>query len=104
MKTLPPILIVTDCGHFIAYQMTLVAELDVRCFRHIAERIISVIGQFRGTWAFAAPSEINGAILDGLPKGLKDRLKLNLARDLTHTPAIQLCNHFLKTREEAMAS
>lgn len=152
MKTLPPILIVTDRGHFIAYQlnsdfkpqkidetkfaegneklseqvtdraggfpnggskgqgnsaaerMTLVAELEMRCFRHIAERIISVLEQAHGPWAFAAPSEINGAILDGLPKNLKDRLKLNLTRDLTHTPATQLCDHFLKAREHAEAS
>ena len=74
-----------------AESMTLVAELDTRIFEKLAAAITALCATHKPrTWAFAAPSEINGAILDGLAAELKDRLRLNLDKDLTHFPAGKL--------------
>lgn len=147
MKTLPPILIATDRGHFVAYrihpdshpevldsdtfseatdkmseQLTdraggfpggagiggtgnsaaerpkLAAELEMRCVRHIADHIRNVLTQNQGAWAFAAPSQINGAILEHLPKELEDRLHLNVRKDLARMPIAELTNHFIQAK------
>lgn len=80
-----------------AERMTLTAELEMRTFRDIAERIITLVEQRHPeSWAFAAPSEINRAILDGLPAQTKQTLVQNLPLDLTNTPSGQLLDHFHK--------
>jgi hypothetical protein len=80
-----------------AERMTLTAELEMRTFRHIVERITALLREHHPeTWAFAAPSEINGAILDGLDPALRGRLKQNLTRDLTRIPADELVEHFVR--------
>jgi hypothetical protein len=150
MYTLPPTLIVTDRGHFVAYRLHpdsgpevidhatftegvekiseqvtdkegsfqsggngagkvhasaerlhLQAELEQRCVRQIGERIQSVLTQYGGLWAFAAPSEINGAILEQLPREFVDRLRINLPKDLARIPSHQVPDHFLKARAHA---
>ena len=147
MKTLPPLLIVTDRGHFIAYRiypdgnpevldhatfaegvqklseqvtdraggfpnggtegkgnsaaerMTLVAEMEMRCFRHIGEHITNVLKSHEGPWGFAAPSEINSAILDQLDKTYLTRLKINVPRDLARIPSVEIPQHFMNARQ-----
>jgi hypothetical protein len=80
-----------------AERMTLTAELEMRTFRHIAERITTLFQERHpDTWAFAAPSEINGAILDELDPALRGCLKQNLTRDLTRIPADELVEHFVR--------
>ena len=144
MTKLPPILIVTDRGHFVAYKllrgsvpavldhatfsegvdklseqvtdkaggfpnggsaghgnsaaerMTLVAELEMRCFRHIGDHISKVLEANPGTWGFAAPAEINSAILDQVPKPHLERMTLNLRKDLARVPATDVVDHFVE--------
>ena len=82
-----------------AGRMTLAAELDIRTFRQVAGRIMALLKQYRpDAWSFAAPAEINGAILDGVPSGYREQLVQNLARDLTHTPPGELLGHFERAR------
>ncbi|MES2467543.1 MAG: host attachment protein [Verrucomicrobiota bacterium] len=149
MTTLPPILIVTDRGHFVAYHVTsasvpevidravfsegtekiselvtdqagrfpsggtdghrqsaierprLELELQMRCVRHIAERITELLSTHSGGWALAAPGEILQPILEHLPVELTSRHKLSLPKDLVKIPATEIADHFLKARQHA---
>lgn len=149
MTTLPPILIITDRGHFIAYRFhegnvaevlhhtafsegtdkiseivtdqagrfasggtdghrhsaaerpKMLMELEIRCVRHISEEISKVLTEHSGTWALAAPGEINQPILDHLSDALQKRLDLSIAKNLVHVPSAQIAGHFLKAREPA---
>jgi hypothetical protein len=83
---------VTDPGHAtaIAQRMTLTAQLEMRTFRKIGERITNLLRERASTsWGFAAPIEING-----LDRSLRERLALNLPRDLTRIPQDALRQHF----------
>jgi len=78
-----------------AERMTLETELDLRSFRAVADWITKLLDRHRPeTWGFAAPSEINGAILDELRPELRQRLESNVCRDLTNIPAGELLDHF----------
>lgn len=149
MTTLPPILIVTDRGHLVAYRLLpgagpevlrradfsegtdkiseivtdqagrfasggteghrmsaaerprLVLELETRCVRHIAEHITELLTAYSGAWALAAPGEINHPILQLLSQALRNRLHLNLRKDLVKIPVGEIANHFLKARQQA---
>jgi len=46
------------------------------------------------TWSFAAPAEINPAILDRVPADLRKILDHNVKRDLVKIPANSLLQHF----------
>ncbi|MES2708407.1 MAG: host attachment protein [Verrucomicrobiota bacterium] len=149
MYTLPPTLIVTDRGHFVAYRLHpdsgpevidhatfsegvdkiseqvtdkqgsfmsggpggkihsaperqhLVAELENRCVRQIADRIQKLLQGYSGLWGFAAPAEINGPILEHLPHDQVDRLRINLPKDLARIPSHEIPEHFLRARNHA---
>ncbi len=78
-----------------AERMTLETELDLRSFRVVADWITKLLEKHQPeTWGFAAPSEINGAILDELRPELRQRLEKNVCRDLTKIPASELLAHF----------
>lgn len=78
-----------------AERLTLEAEIEMQSFRKIAARIESLVKRKSPKeWGFAAPSEINGAILDGVDKGIKESLKVNLRLDLVNVPAPQLRRFF----------
>lgn len=84
-------------GNAIAERMTLESENEMRSFRHVAEHMTKLLEERRPErWGFAAPSEINGAILDGLAPELRARLVRNVRSDLTNTPADELLSHFEK--------
>lgn len=150
MYTLPPLLLVTDRGHFVAYRLHpdaraevidhatftegvekigaqvtdregsfqsggsgsgkvhaagerlhLVAELEQRCVRLISERISKLLQEYSGLWGFAAPSEINGAIIEHLPADIVSRLRINLPKDLARIPSHEIPEHFLRARSHA---
>jgi len=83
-----------------AESMKLEAELEMRTFRKAAERITSLLREHRpNAWAFAAPSEINGEILDGLDPALRERLAQNLSRDLINVPAGEVQGHFARAEK-----
>jgi len=67
------------------------AETDMRRLRKIAGRLRNLLDESpEARWAFAAPAEINAAILDGLPERYHTRLAQNLREDLFHTPEEEL--------------
>ncbi len=143
MTAIPPILIVADRGHLVAYRnterhsleeidhadfaegnqkiseivtdqagaftnsgtpgtgtyesMPLIAELEARSFRKIAEKVREVIDREKPrSWGFAAPGEINGAILDGIEDQYQDRLACNLKLDLTNSKPGDVYTRFEK--------
>lgn len=82
--------------------LPLVAELEMRCFRQIATKIREIIDrEHASTWAFATPSEINGAILDGLGDSYLKRLAINLKRDIVNVPQIEIKERFEKAKLDA---
>jgi hypothetical protein len=82
-------------GNSIAERQSLIAENEMRSFRSIARKIIDVLRSARpARWDFAAPSEINGAILDGLPEELRRSLRRNLRKDLVNAPPADVLAHF----------
>jgi hypothetical protein len=82
-------------GNSIAERMALDSEEESRTFRRLAGEIVSVLENHRpARWGFAAPSEINGAILDGLPEEFRKNLTLNLPLDLINVPQNELISHF----------
>lgn len=75
--------------------LPLVAELEVRCFRRIAEKIGEIIDREKpASWGFATPSEINGAILDHLDPKYREKLWRNLKLDLTNSPHTDVAARF----------
>ena len=84
----------------VAERTSLVAELDARAFRRLADRIMMLLRHHRpDAWAFAAPGEINGSILNGLHPAFRERLVQNLPRDLACVPPDELLRHFTRAKE-----
>lgn len=82
-------------GNSIAERMTIDAENQTRIFRVIAGEITSLLNQHRPEhWSFAAPAEINGAILDNVAPELREHLERNLPRDLVKIEPAELLAHF----------
>ena len=80
--------------------LPLEAELEMRCFRQIARQIQRIIDRENpGKWGFATPSEINGAILDGIGEPYHKKLGLNLKLDLTNSPAEEVYKRFAAAAE-----
>jgi hypothetical protein len=76
-------------------RMALVDELSTRTVRNIAGRMTEILEKHSPeSWGFAAPSSINGTILEELPQKWRDRLSHNLPLDLTKIPAHELLEHF----------
>ena len=82
-----------------AERLPMVEELEVRCVRKIAITIAEWVAKEDARWwCFAAPSEINGAILDALDDGTRDKLSTNLKLDLTNSPPADVEAKFRKAR------
>lgn len=80
-----------------AERMGLVAELEMRCFRQIAEKIAEILDkEIPGRWGFASSSEINGAILDGMDEKYRQKLSINLRANLTNSPPADIFKQFSK--------
>lgn len=78
-----------------AERLTLEAEIEMQSFRKVASNIQSLVSKRQPkTWGFAAPSEINGAILDGVDPQIKQSLVANLRLDLVNVPADQVAKRF----------
>jgi len=77
--------------------LPLVEELEVRCFRRIAEKIADIIKREKPSyWGFATPSEINRAILDHLAPQYREKLSRNLKLDLTNATHEDVAARFEK--------
>jgi hypothetical protein len=82
-------------GNSPSERMPLVEELSARTIRNVAGRMSAILQKHApDRWGFAAPSQINGAILDELPDQWKVNLSTNLPLDLTRIPARELLHHF----------
>ena len=84
-------------GNSIAERMTLEAEHEMRYFRKLASHLEEIVRTHQPErWSFAAPSEINGAILDGVPSECRKTLVQNVPKDLVNQPVAGLLAHFQK--------
>ncbi len=84
----------SDVGGATEERMTAEAGEEMRAFREIGAHVVNFLNRHpRKLWLFAAPSEINAAILDHLPVDAKERLMRNLPLDLVNVPASELLAH-----------
>jgi Protein required for attachment to host cells len=79
----------------IAERQRMKAEEDARLFKSVAEQISEILRQYQPLrWSFAAPAEINPAILERIPSDLRRILDSNVKRDLVKIPTDSLLHHF----------
>ena len=82
-------------GNSVAERTQLATENELRAFRKLAAHIHKLIRQRHPrNWAFAAPAEINNAILADLPNECRQTLVRNLPKDLVNQPEDELLAHF----------
>jgi hypothetical protein len=76
-------------------QLTIGLEEDKRLFEHIGKSINALLHEHAAErWLFAAPSEVNAAILQHVDSSLKAGLEENLKLDLVNVPNDELAQHF----------
>lgn len=76
-------------------QHNIAIENSNRSFRDLAKKITEVLEANQPRrWSFAAPAEINNAILESVPNELQDRLSRNLKKDLVNVPTSDVLDHF----------
>ena len=74
-------------------------ETDRRINKELAEQIAKIVnGSGKEGWAFAAPSEIHGAIVDLLPDHVRNRIVEHVKSDLVKVEPAKLPNHFRSLR------
>jgi hypothetical protein len=82
-------------GNAVAERPKMATEEDNRLFKAIAREVDRVIREYQPlSWSFAAPAEINSAILQYVPADLHRTLKQNVKRNLARIPCAQLAGHF----------
>ncbi|RYD47172.1 MAG: hypothetical protein EOP85_05995 [Verrucomicrobiaceae bacterium] len=84
-----------------AYEsLPMLAELEVRSFRSIREKIVEILANEKpGSWGFAAPSEINNAVLGDLDNRHIDRIRTNLKLDLVNSTPAAILRAFQQDRD-----
>ncbi|MEA3186542.1 MAG: hypothetical protein QOD99_372 [Chthoniobacter sp.] len=80
-------------GMSIGENHNLLSEMDRRQVKQIAERIDQLVAD-ESMWQFAASSNINARILEGLTAKSRATLKKNVTSDLTKIPKSELLSHF----------
>jgi hypothetical protein len=79
----------------IAERQGLETENDRRIFRQVAESIADVVKtEAPEGWAFAAPAEFQPAIIDLLPREVRDRIVEHVRADLVKVPVADLPGRF----------
>jgi protein required for attachment to host cells len=82
-------------GNAIAERMSMETEEDSRLFKAIAQQIEGILRRNQPlSWVFAAPAEINPAILQHVAEDLHKILDQNVKHDLTKVPGHSLLEHF----------
>jgi hypothetical protein len=82
-------------GNAAAERMSLIAEIDLQNFRRVGNYINHVLSSHHPSeWGFAAPSEINRAILEYVKPEFAGKLTQNLPKDLTKVPACEVAERF----------
>ena len=86
-------------GASISEATQLETETDRRINKELAEQITKIVnGSGKEGWAFAAPSEIHGAIVDLLPDRVRNRIVEHVKSDLVKVEPAKLPNHFRSLR------
>jgi Protein required for attachment to host cells len=86
-------------GASISEATQLETETDRRINKDLAEQITKIVnGSGKEGWAFAAPSEIHGAIVDLLPDRVRNRIVEHVKSDLVKVEPAKLPNHFRSLR------
>jgi hypothetical protein len=82
-------------GNSTAERLSLEEETDLRIFRKLGRRMTEWLREADSPpWAFAAPAEINPAILREVEPAVRAKLRLNLPRDLVHASPRELLSRF----------
>ena len=79
----------------IAERTQLETETDRRIHKQLADQIVKIVTSdgVEG-WSFAAPAEIHSAIVDLLPRKVRDRIVEHVKSDLVKTEPSKLPAHF----------
>ena len=79
----------------VAEKKNLEAEISARLVRQLSQYVGKVVLQHQPVrWSFAAPSEINAAVLNQIPPDLLQRLTHNVKRNLVKLEPRELLTHF----------
>jgi hypothetical protein len=74
-------------------------ETDRRINKELADQIAKIVNDSgKEGWAFAASSEIHGAIVDLLPDRVRNRIVEHVKSDLVKVEPAKLPNHFRSLR------
>jgi hypothetical protein len=70
-------------------------ETDRRIYKQLADQIVKLVKNdgVKG-WSFAAPASIHGAIVDLLPRDVRDRIVEHVKSDLVKIEPAKLSTHF----------
>jgi len=84
----------------IAERTQLETETDRRIHKQLADQIAKIVTSdgVEG-WSFAAPAEIHSAIVDLLPRKVRDRIVEHVKSDLVKTEPSKLPAHFRSLQE-----
>ena len=84
----------------IAERTQLETETDRRIHKQLADQIVKIV-QSDGVegWSFAAPASIHAAIVDLLPRKVRDRIVEHVKSDLVKTEPSKLPAHFRSLQE-----
>ncbi|PYK07503.1 MAG: hypothetical protein DME66_01150 [Verrucomicrobia bacterium] len=84
----------------IAERTQLETETDRRIHKQLADQIAKIVTSdgVEG-WSFAAPAEIHSAIVDLLPRKVRDRIVEHVKSDLVKTEPSKLPSHFRSLQE-----
>lgn len=79
----------------VAERQGIETENDRRIFKQLADSITEVV-QLAGTegWSFAAPASIHSAVVDLLPRGVRERIVEHVKSDLVKIEPAKLPEHF----------
>jgi hypothetical protein len=79
----------------IAERTQLATEMDRRIYKELADQITKIVSRDgKEGWAFAAPAEIHGAIVDLLPSAVRDRIVEHVKSDLVKMEPAKLISRF----------
>lgn len=86
-------------GQATAERQGLEEESDRRIIRQLADNIAEVVkGEALEGWSFAAPSSIHSAIVEQLPKDVRERVVEHVKSDLVKIEPSELSRHFRSLR------
>jgi hypothetical protein len=74
-------------------------ETDRRIYKQLADQIVKLVkSDGVAGWSFAAPSSIHSAIVDLLPRDVRDRIVEHVKSDLVKIEPAKLVTHFRSLR------